>query len=178
MGEPFKIVSGENAKELARFLTSLLSHGDLVSVAMVNLEYDADEDEVVHSGEPVVESAQNGDDDPLPIFIMELEDRAVRTLEGGDYDVGEQTALLATIETSESYCAAIAVVVSVGGEMDAKASNEELIRSAIDRIRDIIPSTPDSEEKPDVGYVYGSLTDKDTCYCVDFFEDADESDTE
>lgn len=176
-------LTGDGLKGLAKIVADKLPAGSVVTAAILPMVYSVGIDEIEYADTIEYETVSAGDEEPLAIIVVHLEERIHSALDqfidgdGWSFDSETLPVLVFTIESDCDYYDIVAVAVDM--QEDVEIDETALLREMIEYIDDNAPAADYIEEsEPEVSTLYGTLTDRRVCYAtvLDGNDDEEEPD--
>lgn len=172
-------LTGDGLKGLAKIVADKLPAGSVVTAAILPMVYSVGVDEIEYADTIEYETVSAGDENPLTIIVVHLEERIHSALDqfidGDDWSFDSETlpVLVFTIESDCDYYDVVAVTVDM--QEDVEIDEAALLREMIEYIDDNAPAADYIEEsEPEVSTLYGTLTDRCIRYATVLDGDDDE----
>lgn len=172
-------LTGDGLKGLAKIVADKLPAGSVVTAAILPMVYSVGVDEIEYADTIEYETVSAGDENPLAIIVVHLEERIHSALDqfidGDDWSFDSETlpVLVFTIESDCDYYDVVAVTVDM--QEDVEIDEAALLREMIEYIDDNAPAADYIEEsEPEVSTLYGTLTDRCIRYATVLDGDDDE----
>lgn len=174
-------LTGDGLKGLAKIVADKLPAGSVVTAAILPMVYNVGIVEYADTNEIEYETVSAGDEKPLAIIVVHLEERIHSALDqfidDDDWSFDSETlpVLVFTIESDCDYYDVVAVTVDM--QDDVEIDETTLLREMIEYIDDNTPVADYMEEsEPEVSTLFGTLTDR--CVCYDAVLDGDDDEGE
>ena len=172
-------LTGDGLKGLAKIVADKLPAGSVVTAAILPMAYNVGIDEIEYADTIEYETVAAGDEKPLAIIVVHLEERIHSALDqfidDDDWSFDSETlpVLVFTIESDCDYYDVVAITVDM--QEDVEVDETALLQEIIDYIEDNTPAAEYMQEsEPDIFTMYGSLTDSSVCYDTVFDGDDEE----